>query len=161
MDSKISELPTSNPKAKGADDIAEDRLREVVTHLAWKHRLEGLNEKSILYEIIKLIKCPLDRAREILRAMKDRGLELCEDHLCMKMDGSGSYYNLFRFARMWGYITDEELEKDPINQYHKQLDSKIQEMEKKYGVSYEELPDQAWKEVDEWEEEYWGTDEGE
>jgi hypothetical protein len=127
-------------------EIDEQKIIEITRKLVLTAK-STLLEDDLLYQIIKLTKCDLTAANDILDKMKELGLSVCTNYM---MAG----YSLRMFAEMRGYAT-EELE---------QLDKKSQEIEEKmekresdfmekYGIDRSKWSDDVWEKYEYGDEE--------
>ena len=127
------------------EDISDNRIGEIVRYLAWEkddvNRFAIHTHDDLLYEIIKLIKCDLNRAKQIVDRMKELGLEVCVDKDTPLHPGTG--YNLLRFANMRGYVTDQEIEKreEELEEQARVQEEYEERMTMKYGSDPEKWPD--------------------
>jgi len=119
----------------------EQKIIEITRKLVLTAK-STLLEDDLLYQIIKLTKCDLTTANDILDKMKELGLSVCTNYMMAE-------YSLQMFAEMRGYVT-EELE---------QLDKKSQEIEEKaekresqfmekYGTDRSKWSDEVWEEFE-------------
>jgi hypothetical protein len=122
-------------------EIDEQKIIEITRKLVLTAK-STLLEDDLQYQIIKLTKCDLTTANDILDKMKELGLSVCTNYI---MAG----YSFQMFAEMRGYAT-EELE---------QLDKKSQEIEEKaekresqfmekYGTDRSKWSDEVWEEFE-------------
>ena len=81
--------------------INEEEIRGIVRTLLLSGT-RSLEEDEFLYQIILQLKCDLNEAKKILNKMKILGLEVCKTSLFRDFD-------LEQFAKLRGYLSDEEL----------------------------------------------------
>jgi len=72
--------------------------------------VDFLSENNLKCEIITLIKCDVPIATEIIGKMEDLGLSICKS-FDDPWNVLGPYtFEIIRFARMRGYVTDSEIQ---------------------------------------------------
>jgi len=95
------------------EDTSEDRIREIIRYLICEkdgYLSTVYSRNKMTFEIIKLIKCDVKNANQILRKMDDLGLGYCTP-LGVPYDIDGSYlYDILKFGEMRGYVRDDEIE---------------------------------------------------
>ena len=99
----------------GRIKIQEDaRIREIIRYLICIKNdgrpVDFLSENNLKCEIITLIKCDVPIATEIIGKMEDLGLSICKS-FDDPWNVLGPYtFEIIRFARMRGYVTDSEIQ---------------------------------------------------
>jgi len=83
----------TSPKKPISDERIEDTISKLISD-----GFEIMDEKDILFQIIKYTKCNKSEASDILERMNELGLEICYHH--------NFRYSIRRFANMRGYISD-------------------------------------------------------
>jgi hypothetical protein len=118
-------------------EIDEQKIIEITRKLVLTAK-STLLEDDLLYQIIKLTKCDLTTANDILDKMKELGLSVCTNYM---MAG----YSLRMFAEMRGYAT-EELEQ--LGKKSQEIEEKMEKREsqfmKKYGTDRSKWSDDIW-----------------
>ena len=84
------------------ESITEEMVREVVRYQILEELKKAPSKDEILQEIIKFKKCDLQYANIIFTKMEELGLKTCK---------IGFRHDLYKFATMRNYATDEELSK--------------------------------------------------
>ena len=97
MKLETTALENTSPKKPISDERIEDIISKLISD-----GFEIMDEKDILFQIIKYTKCEKSEASDILERMNELGLEICYH--------SSFGYSIRRFANMRGYISDSELE---------------------------------------------------
>lgn len=106
-------MEQSNKTSMPSENIGEQRIKEITRKFVFDGHV-GLDEKDLIFEVIKLIKCDLVTAKSILQKMKDLGMVVCHHW--------NVGYVIRRFADMRGYVTDDEFA---------EIDKKIEEKARK------------------------------
>jgi len=103
LSGKLNLEPTVN-----LEEINEDEIKDLTISIVKKRNYVfkscNFSKEDIQYEIIKLTKCDMDRARKFFRKMLDLGLELCQDE-----DPDYETHNLQKFCIMREYVSKDEL----------------------------------------------------
>ena len=147
MMTKILNFPISNlnqeikVKTK-LEKVDEARIREIIRYLIFKRDdgffIETLSENNFIFEIIKLIKCDVKSASEIIAKMNTLGLGICRP-LCnsWSIDGTNNY-DILRFAQMRDYVTEAEIDdfryrrarhENMLEKYEEELEKERKKME--------------------------------
>jgi len=89
------------------EEINEDEIKDLTVSIVKKRNYVfkscNFGEEDIQYEIIKLTKCDMDKAKKFCRKMMNLGLELCPD------EDNYEQYNLQKFCIMREYVSTDEL----------------------------------------------------
>jgi len=103
LSGKLNLEPTVN-----LEEINEEEVKDFTISLVKKRNYVfkscNFSEEDIQYEIIKLTKCDVNKAKKFFRKMMDLGLELCPDE-----DDDYGIHNLQKFCIMRGYVLKDEL----------------------------------------------------
>jgi len=117
------------------ENLDEARIREIFRYLICIKNdgrpVDFLSEDNLKYEIIKLIKCDVKTTSHIINKMEKLGLSVCtslDDY--WNVLGPRTY-EIIRFARMRGYVTEEEIE-----DYHERQEKYEKMMEEYEKESY-------------------------
>ena len=107
----------------------------------------GLDEKELIFQIIKLIKCDLESAKTIIQNMRDLGMDVCHHW--------NVGYTIRRFADMRGYVTAEEFYEidKKIQEETRKEDAREAEFIEKYGIDKSKWSDDVWEEYEYGEQE--------
>ena len=84
------------------ESITEEMIKEIVRYQILEELKKAPSKDEILQEIIKFKKCDLQYANIIFTKMEELGLKTCK---------IGFRHDLYKFATMRNYATDEELTK--------------------------------------------------
>jgi len=88
------------------------RIRELIRYLICEKndsRPKAIySSDELLYEIINLTKCDENIAIKIHLKMYDLGLSICKPEVNF-LENDGTYYDIVRFAKMRGYVTEDEI----------------------------------------------------
>jgi len=142
-------------KKSDLEDISDERIQEIVRYIWEKRGCGEISNKDLLFEIIKLIKCDLKEAENMVEKMKQLGLTVCRP-----LFGNAFVdYNLETFGVMRGYILDSEIveKRKKQGEEDKRFKIKEREREKKFVEKYG--PEDEWSE-ETWDQ-YFGDDEDE
>ena len=115
------------------DDVSEQRIQEIVRYLWNNVEICIFKEDDLAFEIIKLIKCDLKEARNIIEKMKRLGLSVC------KSISPFYHYDLERFGLMRGYILKSEV---------KEFEEIERQFFDKYGEDKSIWSDKVWEEFE-------------
>jgi len=89
------------------EEINEDEIKDLTISIVKKRNYVfkscNFGEEDIQYEIIKLTKCDMDKAKKFFRKMMDLGLELCPN------EDDYEQHNLQKFCVMREYVSKDEL----------------------------------------------------
>ncbi len=89
------------------EEINEDEIKDLTVSIVKKRNYVfkscNFGEEDIQYEIIKLTKCDMDKAKKFFRKMMDLGLELCPN------EDNYEQHNLQKFCVMREYVSKDEL----------------------------------------------------
>jgi len=89
------------------EEINEDEIKDLTVSIVKKRNYVfkscNFGEEDIQYEIIKLTKCDMDKAKKFFRKMMDLGLELCPN------EDDYEQHNLQKFCVMREYVSKDEL----------------------------------------------------
>jgi len=128
------------------ENIDEQRIREIIRKFVLDGHI-GLDEKELIFEIIKMIKCDMSSAKSIVQKMNELGMKVCHHwHLG---------YAIRKFADMRGYVTDEELKQSDKKILEKMIkeDKREAKFIEKYGADKAKWSDDVWEEYEYGEEE--------
>jgi len=103
LSGKLNLEPTVNLEEINEEEI-KDFARSLVKKRNFVFKSCSFSEEDIQYEIIKLTKCDMDRARKFFHKMMNLGLELCKDE-----DSDYDTHNLQKFCIMREYVSKDEL----------------------------------------------------
>ena len=123
------------------ENIDEQRIREIIRKFVLDGHI-GLDEKELIFEIIKMIKCDMSSAKSIVQKMKELGMNVCYRwHL---------RYTIRKFADMRGYVTDEEFKQSDKKILEKMIKEDKQEVKfiEKYGIERSKWSDAVWEEYE-------------
>lgn len=134
--SKIMGKDLRSDKYDTTEEILEDELSGIVRYLIFDSgnlHSDSTSEKNIMLDTIKMKKCDIQYARNVLNTMKKLGLELCKNY-----GSTPTEYDLLKFASIRGYITKEELTSYFKKRQEKkeQEEKRCQEIEEKYAKKY-------------------------
>lgn len=127
------------------EEILEEELVELVRYFIFSagHLYpQSIPEEMILQDTIRLKKCDIEHARNVLNTMKRLGLELCKS-----LESVHNSYDLLMFSSLRGYITKDKLraylkkrqdEENKEETRQKEIEEKYQ---KKYGKDTSKWPD--------------------
>jgi len=141
--SKIESGLSENP---ALDAITDEEVEEIVRQLWGEMRSNVIGHDELLFEIIKLKKCNLKEANNMLAKINSLGLTICEPI------GPYGDYDLEKFGLMRGYIIDSEIQEKRKRQKeeYKRLEKNEKEREKKFiekhGSDMERWPEEVWQE---------------
>jgi len=89
------------------EEINEDEIKDLTVSIVKKRNYVfkscNFSEEDIQYEIIKLTKCDVNKAKKFFRKMMDLGLGLCGD------EDDYDIHNLQKFCIMREYVSKDEL----------------------------------------------------
>jgi len=122
-------------------DVSEDTVKEIVRMLIFAGSA-NIEEKDLLYEIIKHMKCDIKTAQGVFDKMKELGLQVCY----YWQNG----YSIRRFADMRHYVTEEEfkkLDKEELEKLKKENEREAKFIEK-YGADKSKWSDDVWDEYE-------------
>jgi len=141
--SKLAEQNISVDKYGITEEIPEEELAELVRYSifdAGHLYLESISEEMIQQDSIRLKKCDVEYASNVLYTMKRLGLTLCKS-----FGSSYNSYDLLWFASLRGYITKDELKA----YFKKRQDDEAQE-KKRHREVEEKYQKKHGKDVDMW-----------
>ena len=123
-------------KHRITEEVSEEELSEIVRYSIFSGtRLysESTSEETILQDTIRMKKCDIQYAKNVLNTMKKLGLEVCKNDRDMHQN-----YDLLKFASIRAYITKEELSSYFKKRQDKEAEEekRIEEIEKKYAQKY-------------------------
>ena len=126
--------------------IDEKKICEITRKFVFDGHV-GLDEKELIFQIIKLIKCDLALAKTIVQNMRDLGMDVCH-HWYVG-------YTIRRFADMRGYVTPEEFQEidKKIQEDIRKEDAREAKFIEKYGIDKSKWSDDVWDEYEYGEEE--------
>lgn len=134
-------LEQSNKPHASFENIDEQRIKEITRKFVFDGHV-GLEEKDLIFEIIKLIKCDLSSAKSIMQKMKDLGMDVCHHW--------NIGYTIRRFADMRGYVSDEEFQEidKKIEEKARKEDAREAKFIEKYGADRSKWSDDIWDEYE-------------
>jgi len=139
-------LEQSNKDHKiDAEIVDESKIKEITRKFVFDGHV-GLDEKEIIFETIKTMRCDLSCAKSIVQNMKGLGMDVCYHW--------NIGYAIRKFADMRGYVTDEEfkiLDKKMLEDMRKE-DVKEAKFVEKHGVDKSKWSDDVWDEYEYGEE---------
>ncbi len=117
-------------------EVSEDQVKEITRSLLFDLHV-SLEHDKLVYEIIKLTKCDVFHAWEIIQKMDNLGLNVCR---------SLGNYSISEFAEMREYVTDDELEEiyDAICDNEKREEEHNKYFEEKYGKDCLKWSEEVW-----------------
>ena len=123
------------------ENIDEQRIREIIRKFVLDGHI-GLDEKELIFEIIKMIKCDMSTAKSIVQKMNELGMKVCH-HWRLG-------YTIRKFADMRGYVTDEEFKQSDkrILEKMKKEDKREAKFMEKYGADKSKWSDDTWDEYE-------------
>jgi len=136
MVSKITDKQIQTSEYLDSDEISDEEISEIVKYLLFNNgRLfpESYSKNEMLKGIIKMKKSDLDYAKKVVNAMKSLGLETCE-----KFVASDLSYDLFKFATLRGYVTNNEVDEffKKREDDEKENEMKMKTIEQNYKQKY-------------------------
>jgi hypothetical protein len=121
--------------------ITEEEIKRLVRHEIFDCKHKEASEDDLCLSLIRITKCDLSHARDVVTRMDQLGAELCFSEI------SNSNYDLIEFASLRDYISTEEFA--VIKKKEEQIKESRKKIEEKNGEDKSKWSDEAWAEFEE------------